>query len=108
MEMLELLSPEATSVTDHGGKAKASLRTVVGADRVARLLLGLVSKGRKFGFPAELTWINENSALLVFYQGRLDTLMILDTALVDGQPRVMGVHTIRNPDKLAALRSLSS
>lgn len=108
VELLELLAPDASVVADHGGKAKANLRTVVGADRVARLLLGQAKKAEKLGIQAELTWLNESSAMLAFYQGRLDTVMILDTAIVEGKPRVIGLHTIRNPDKLVALRTLTT
>src|SRR5690606_5852753 len=38
-------APAVVLTSDGGGKARAALRPVVGADAVARLLLGLVSQG---------------------------------------------------------------
>jgi hypothetical protein len=75
----ELLVADAAAVTDHGGKARANRRTVAGAGRVARLLAGLVRKGRRLGITAMPTWINGSPGLVAIDNGRIDTVLILQT-----------------------------
>ena len=45
---MQLLAPDAVVLSDGGGKAKAALAPILGADRVARFFLGLMKKA-----PAE-------------------------------------------------------
>jgi RNA polymerase sigma-70 factor, ECF subfamily len=104
--MVELLAADATAVADHGGKAKAMQRPVTGADRVARLLAGLAGKGARAGVAITPAWINGNPAVLVYADGKLDGVFVLDTAVASGTPRVAGLHIVRNPDRLAELRAL--
>lgn len=107
-ELVQMLAPEASTTVDHGGKARASTQPIVGAERVARFLVGLATKGDRLDIRVEQGWINENPALLAFEGDRLGTVLVLDTALVDGHPVVIGLHAIRNPDKLDALRPIAS
>ena len=102
--MMEILIADAESFADHGGKASAATRPVHGAERVARLIIGLARKGAAMAPRVVPTWINGNPALIAYVGGVVETAIVLDTALVDGEPRIAGFHIIRNPDKLAALR----
>lgn len=104
--LVEVLVAEAEAVTDHGGKAFAARRIVRGANRVSRLLIGLARKGRGV-LTTTLGWVNGNPALIVRgADGTLWGIVSLDTAIIDGVPRIAAVHFVRNPDKLRELSSL--
>lgn len=96
--MLALLAPDVTFVSDGGGLATAVPRPMVGADRVARMLLGFVRTGSRQGATATPGQVNGGPGLLVHEQGRLVGVMAWH--VVDG--RISAIHAIRNPDKLAA------
>jgi RNA polymerase sigma-70 factor (ECF subfamily) len=100
--LVELLAGEATCTTDHGGKARAARRTVVGADRIARMLVGLARKEAAAGVEARLAWVNGSPALLAFIDGRLDTVLILETTIGDDpySPRIARLYVHRNPEKI--------
>ena len=104
--MVELLVADAEAVTDHGGKASAARKVVRGAAPVARLLVGLARKAAPLGVRIEPRWINGNPAVLAYAGEVLWSIVALDTVVIDGQARIAGVHVVRNPDKLAALRAL--
>ncbi|QDY80727.1 sigma-70 family RNA polymerase sigma factor [Streptomyces qinzhouensis] len=99
-ELLALLAPDATLVGDGGGRTKAPLRVLAGADRIGRFLVGVsVGPPRDTEFrPLEL---NGAPAVLVLSGGEPDT--VLQLGVVDG--RIDCVYIIRNPDKLRALAS---
>lgn len=96
-----LLTEDSVAIADHGGKAKAAMRPVHGADRVARLIHGLASKGDKSGLPLDYTVVRLASgpALLARLGGVVITAICFE---VRGD-RVAALHFMRNPDKLARL-----
>lgn len=96
-----LLTDDAISVSDHGGKAKAAYRTVHGADRVARLISGLMLKAARIPepFTLEVTRLNGGPALQIRMGGAVVSAMCFEFR--DG--RIAALHIIRNPDKLARL-----
>jgi RNA polymerase sigma-70 factor (ECF subfamily) len=93
-----LLTADAVSLADHGGKARAARRPVVGADRVARLLIGLGRKAERLGevLDYELRYLNGGLSLLARQAGVVVTAICFE---VRGD-LVAGVHFVRNPDKL--------
>lgn len=93
--LLALLAPDVVLASDGGGRALAARNWIVGADRVARLLLGVA---RKFGRDRtrRLARLNGEPALLTFEDGVLTSTTTVD---VEGE-RIRAVHTVRNPDKL--------
>jgi RNA polymerase sigma-70 factor (ECF subfamily) len=96
--LLELLAPDVRLVGDSGGKAKAPLRVLEGADSVGRFLLGVARKGVEDASYRFLE-LNGGPALLVLSGDRPDCVFQLDVA--DG--RIQAVYAVRNPDKLRAL-----
>ncbi len=97
-----LLLDGARTVTDHGGKARAARRTVAGAARVARFLIGLTAKHARVGGDARLAWVNGAPAVLALEGGRVTSVIVPD--LVgddDAGVRVADLYVVRNPDKLA-------
>ncbi|MFF2654867.1 RNA polymerase sigma-70 factor [Streptomyces sp. NPDC058045] len=96
--LVAMLTPGARLVGDSGGKARAPLRTIGGASKVGRFLHAVAAKNIA---DAELRPIEINGApaVLVLYDGRLDTVFQIDP--VGG--RADCVYVLRNPDKLARL-----
>jgi RNA polymerase sigma-70 factor, ECF subfamily len=93
--MLALLAPDVVLATDGGGRALAARNRIVGAERVARFLLGVRRKYGQ-GSTRRLTRLNGEPAMLTFEDGVLTSATTLDVA----GGRILAVHTVRNPDKL--------
>jgi RNA polymerase sigma-70 factor (ECF subfamily) len=99
--MLEVLAPDVTLVTDGGGRAKAALRPIQGADKVARFLTAVRSD-----VP------DETSTEMVDVNGEPGILFRTPdgpfaVALVETDPdgtRIAVVRVFLNPDKLAGVR----
>jgi RNA polymerase sigma-70 factor (ECF subfamily) len=93
--LLALLAPDVILASDGGGRVRAALQRVVGADRVARFILGV---SRKFGrnYSRRVTQLNGRPAVLVFDDGALSSATIAE---VEGG-RICALHVVRNPEKL--------
>jgi len=100
--LVAVLAPDAVSIGDGGGVVPAGRRPVMGADRVARLLLGLISTFRDRPPGLQFTPVLVNGDLgLVVRMGMPDGSVVpgvLVFAIADG--RVTGVFAQLNPAKL--------
>lgn len=95
--LMELLSPDVVWISDGGGKVSAARRPVRGADKVARVAIGLSKAGAALpDVRIEMSTYNSTPALLVYSQDRLDVLLTM--SIVNG--KIEHVFAIRNPDKL--------
>jgi RNA polymerase sigma-70 factor (ECF subfamily) len=94
-----LLVSDARATTDGGGRARAAIHVVEGANRVARFMIGVSTKQLP-GVVYELREINGWPALVGVLDGAVVALAQLET---DGE-RVFSISTWSNPDKLTALR----
>ncbi|WP_066939836.1 RNA polymerase sigma-70 factor [Streptomyces sp. NBRC 110611] len=96
--LLSLLAADARLVGDSGGKAKAPLRVIESADKVARFLCAVA---RNPDPAAEYTFLELNGgiAMLTRHNGVPDT--VLQLGIQGG--RVQTVYVVRNPEKLASL-----
>jgi RNA polymerase sigma-70 factor (ECF subfamily) len=94
----KLLADDVVSLSDGGGKVLAALNPVEGADKVARMLVGLTRKGAA-GATWELRTINGDIAVVGFLGGRVDSVLTLAT---DGE-KITEIEIVRNPDKLSRL-----
>lgn len=94
-----LLRHDVTLTTDGGGKVRAALNVVQGANRVARFFLGIAAK-QPADTRVELRSLNGWPALLVFVGPSLASVHHFET---DGHV-IDAIRTVSNPDKLAALR----
>ncbi|MEU3760709.1 RNA polymerase sigma-70 factor [Streptomyces albogriseolus] len=99
--LMELLAPDVRLVGDSGGKARAPLRVLDGADHVGRFFVGVAVKGLPDA-SVRMIELNGGPALLVLSGGKPDTVVQIDA---DGD-RISTVYVVRNPDKLAALAAL--
>jgi RNA polymerase sigma-70 factor (ECF subfamily) len=93
--LLELLADDVTWTADSDGKVSAARRPVSGADRVARLVAGLVRGAGEQG-RVEFAWYNGAPALRLYLGERFEGVVTVE--VVDG--RITNFYAMRNPDKL--------
>jgi RNA polymerase sigma-70 factor (ECF subfamily) len=106
LEVVKLLSDDAISVTDHGGKAQAARKPILGGERVARFFIGLMRKGlhASGGYTAMPGQLNGAPALIVWGpDGSPEAAMILRIERTPAGDRVTSIANMRNPDKLRAI-----
>ncbi|WP_347977201.1 RNA polymerase sigma-70 factor [Microbacterium sp. ProA8] len=97
--LMDVLAPDVVSVADGGGKVKgAARRPIVGAERLARYLIGGMSK-LEGTLVASATWVNGQPGIRVELDGQLTGVVSLTVA--DG--RITQIYSIANPDKLGWL-----
>jgi hypothetical protein len=94
--LLALLAPDATLISDGGGKVATARNVIRGADRVARLLLGLA---RKRTLRHDITSINGDPGVVRRRAGKVHST--LSIAADAGQIRA--VYIVLNPDKLRSI-----
>ncbi|WP_422772330.1 RNA polymerase sigma-70 factor [Plantactinospora sp. WMMC1484] len=98
--LLNVLAPDVVLVGDGGGVKQAALRPVTGAERVARMFFGGLSKVEGT-LTAELSMVNGNPALLVRLDGQIDGIM----AICVEDARITGLYYVRNPEKLTRVET---
>ena len=96
--LMTMLAPDATWTADGGGKVSAARRPVVGAELVARAIVGLM---RKAGPQLRVDMVTCNSApaVLLYLGEHLEMVVTLDIA----DDKITNFYVMRNPDKLTAL-----
>lgn len=97
-ELRTFLTDDAVFVGDGGGQVRSVLRPVEGSEKVARLVVGLVTNldgADRF----EVIEVNHRPALAFSLGGALDSVVWL--LVRDG--RVAHILAVRNPAKLAAI-----
>ncbi|MFF5214517.1 RNA polymerase sigma-70 factor [Micromonospora sp. NPDC000442] len=98
--LLDVLAPEVVLVADGGGVRQAVPNQIIGADKVARMIVGGLGKvpGR---LTAAVTLLNGSPALVVHLDGELDGVM----AVRVGKAGIGGLYYVRNPEKLTRVES---
>ncbi len=98
--LLEALAPDVVLITDGGGRTRAALRPIAGADKVARWLVAVAQQGASIpDLRMEVTEVNGEPAI-VGWSGT-DPFGSISLAVADG--RIQQVLVVVNPDKLAGL-----
>lgn len=92
--LIALLDPDVVLVSDAGGKKSAALRPVIGADHVARFVLGIAR--RNPGAEVALVPTPDGLAVLATLDGLADAVF----SFVVKDDRIAEVLAVRNPDKL--------
>jgi len=80
-------------------KARTTVRCVVGADRVGRLVAGIERKWMGADTRHDIVMVNGTPGLLTWRNGVPDAITSLH--VVDG--RIAAIYVVRNPDKLGGL-----
>jgi RNA polymerase sigma-70 factor, ECF subfamily len=93
--LLDLLAPDVVLLGDGGGVVQALLSPVVGADRVARLLVA--GLGRIAAAALQPTQVNGYPALILRLNGEIDTVL----AVRIDEGLITGLYAMRNPEKLS-------
>jgi RNA polymerase sigma factor (sigma-70 family) len=97
--LVQLLHPDAVYVTDGGGKVSAARKLIVGADRVAMVL---VRVGRRQALDAAVPCeVGGEPALAIYRGGRL---ALIDTFDVGADGRILALRRVLNPEKLVHIR----
>jgi RNA polymerase sigma-70 factor (ECF subfamily) len=97
--LMEVLAPGVTLVADGGGRVRAPLRPVHGADKVARFLVAVATRPGQ-DVRAYIAQVNGGPGIVVTAEGAPVAVLVLD---VDGGV-ARTVHLVANPEKLAAVR----
>lgn len=94
--LLAMFAPDASWTADSGGKTAAAPRPILGADRIAHLVIGLREKFWEAGRHFEIAIVNGEAGLCLLDGERLIATLSIAT---DGQ-HIQAVYAVLNPDKL--------
>jgi RNA polymerase sigma-70 factor (TIGR02957 family) len=102
-QLMMVLAPDVTLISDGGGKAKAPLRPVVGAAKVARFLAAISAQPymgiEKSDMTVELAEINGGLGTLITVGGK--PIAAVTTVVAGG--RITEIELVANPDKLRGI-----
>ncbi|KUI20227.1 RNA polymerase subunit sigma-24 [Mycobacterium sp. GA-1285] len=96
--LLEMLTDDVQWTADSAGKVSAARRPVVGADKVARVVIGLV-RGAGEGGRVEPAMYNNAPALKLYLGDHFEGLITIEVT----EGRISHFYVMRNPDKLAGV-----
>lgn len=94
--LLALFAPDATWTADGGGRVPASPRAIVGASRIAKLVLGLTKRFLGSDAALQLISVNGEAGLRQLVGGRPAAVLSVET---DGHV-IQSVWVVVNPEKL--------
>ena len=96
--LMAVLAPDVTFTSDSNGKVSAARRPVLGAEKVARLIIGLM---RKMGpeYRVQIAQYNRSPAVLVYRDERPDSVLLIE--VIDGT--ITNLYAMRNPEKLVSV-----
>jgi len=97
--LLTLLAPGAIWTADHGGKAAALPRPLVGARKVAGVMLALFRAAQRMNIRFETAIYNSAPAVVIYRDDLLEGLFVFE--VIDDQ--ITNLYAMRNPDKLAGI-----
>ena len=98
--LMTMLAPDATWTADSGGVVSAARRPVVGAEKVARAIAGLMRRAAELGtMRVEMVTCNSAPAVLLYLGEQLEGVITLEIA----EDKITNFYVMRNPQKLAAL-----
>ena len=98
--LVEVLAPDATVYGDGGGKAPSVPVPLVGAERVAKALIGWGRRARELGLVHHAALVNGEPGL-VFRSAEGKAVWVASLEVYDGV--VVAVRSVLNPDKLGHL-----
>ncbi|MGV0811991.1 RNA polymerase sigma-70 factor [Mycolicibacterium boenickei] len=98
--LLALLAPDAVYTADSGGKASAARRPVVGAQKVATMLVGLFRATERVpGLSFEMIACNGEPAVMIRSDAGMEGVFTVE--VIDG--KITHFYAMRNPDKLTGV-----
>jgi RNA polymerase sigma-70 factor (ECF subfamily) len=100
--LVEILAPDATVYGDGGGKAPSLPVPLVGAERVAKAIVGWGRQARERGLVHRPVLVNDEPGL-VFYDPAGRSVWVSALEIADGV--VVAIRSVLNPDKLEHLQA---
>ena len=97
--LLTLLAPGATWTADHGGKATALPRPIVGARKVAAVMMALFRASQRMDIRFEIANYNSAPALVIYQGEKLEGVFVFE--IIEDQ--ITNLYAMRNPDKLVGI-----
>jgi RNA polymerase sigma-70 factor (ECF subfamily) len=98
--LMTMLAPDATWTADSGGVVSAARRPVVGAEKVARAIAGLMRRAATMGaVRVDMVTCNSAPAVLLYLGEQLEGVITLEIV----EDKITNFYVMRNPQKLAAL-----
>lgn len=99
--LMSVLAPDVTWTADSGGKASAARRPIVGASKVATVLVGLfrIAAERMPNVRFETSAYNGAPAVVVYDGDHLEGVFVVEV----GDGRITHFYAMRNPDKLTGV-----
>ncbi|WP_156297860.1 RNA polymerase sigma-70 factor [Mycobacterium paragordonae] len=96
--LVGMLAPDAVWMADGGGKVSAARKPVVGAEKVAKAIVGLLRKTHA-QLRVETVTCNSAPAVVLYLAGRMEGVITVE--IVDD--KITNFYAMRNPDKLVSL-----
>jgi len=97
--LMALFADDAVMISDGGGKARAALNPVNGANTIARFVMGVLKKNENFNPIHTLTEINGQPAFITSISGQNISATVLD--IRDGL--IQNLFIVVNPEKLRSI-----
>jgi RNA polymerase sigma-70 factor (ECF subfamily) len=97
--LMTLLAPGATWTADHGGKASALPRPIVGARKVAAVMMALFRASQRMDIRFQVANYNSAPALVIYQGDKLEGVFVFE--VIDDV--ITNLYAMRNPDKLAGV-----
>lgn len=98
-----LLHEDVVLYSDGGGKVRAALNPVFGAEKVTRFFAGIVRKHGLDNFSARMVQVNGEPGALIYRNGSLADVITLD---MDESGKITNIFLVANPDKLPGQREI--
>jgi RNA polymerase sigma-70 factor, ECF subfamily len=98
-QLADLLRKDAVMYADGGGKARATLNPIYGAEHIQRFFTALITKGELSDMRAEFVTVNGQPGALVFVGGRREGVVSI---VVDENRQIENIFIVVNPEKLSA------
>jgi RNA polymerase sigma-70 factor, ECF subfamily len=96
--LIAMLAPDVVFTADSDGKASAARKPILGADKVARFLVGLARQLDE-GFRVELAFYNGAAAVVLYLDDELVGVITIE--ITDGL--ITNFYAMRNPEKLGGV-----
>lgn len=93
--LLAVLSEDIVLHSDGGGRVRAALNPIYGAENVARFLFGVLGKTPP-GFTTGMAWINSHPGVIGYRDDQPMSAVALDAA----EGRIQAIRIVVNPEKL--------
>jgi RNA polymerase sigma-70 factor (ECF subfamily) len=96
-QLTSLLHQDVVLYSDGGGKVRAALNPIFGAEKVMRFFTGIVKKNALRGYSARLAEVNGEPGAVFYKDGELAQILSLE---VGESGQITNIFLIANPDKL--------